>query len=216
MDFASQIVTIAAVVVGALTTYVVTALNDRSRHKREVARQWVDRKLQLYTGYAGDIKQLVILARQITALHGLHDAAPGVDEGKALALLDEAETRRSLTYEAVRMLGDTQTIRATGELNDAVHRLEWLARGKLDADPDTWETCWQLYTEAANTFHESVRRELGVPGAFLPRLVDRGAGPRPTLPIADRPQPVDPSRTEEAEQGGAGVDGSDQRGTKPR
>ncbi|MFF5206000.1 hypothetical protein [Streptosporangium sp. NPDC000396] len=182
MDFASQIATIAAVVIGALTTYAVTALNDRSRYRREVARHWVDRKLELYTRYAGDIKQLAILTRQITAQHGLHDAAPGVDGDKAMALLDEAETRRSLTYEAVRMLGDAQTIRVTGELNDAVHRLEWLARGKLDTDPDVWEKCWRLYTNATNAFHENFRRELGVPGQFLPRPLDRGAGPRPTLP----------------------------------
>ncbi|MEV4163767.1 hypothetical protein [Nonomuraea dietziae] len=181
MDLASQIATMAAVVIGALTTYVVTTLSDRSRYRREVARHWADRKLELYTRYAGDTKQLAILARQITALHGLHDAAPGVEEGKALALLDEAETNRSVTYEAVRLLGDAQTIRTTRELNDALHRLEWVAREKLDANPDVWEQCWQMYVAASNAFHESVRRELSVPGRFLPRNVYRGAGPRPTL-----------------------------------
>ncbi len=169
MSFTSQILTIAAVVVGALTTYVVTAMNDRARYQREIARQWSDRKLENYIRYASDIKSLVILTRQITALHGLHDAAPGIDESLAMSLLDEAEVRRSTSYEAVRLLGDAKTIHTTRMLNDAAHRLEWIARGQLRTDAGGWERSWQLYTEAADAFHQSVRRELGVPGQFLPR-----------------------------------------------
>ena len=169
MNFGSQIVTIAAVVIGALTSYIVTALSDRARYRRELTRQWMDRKLENYIRYASDVKNLAIVVRQITALHGLHESAPGIDENKALALLDEAEVRRSTSYEAVRILGDAGTIRTTQELNEAAHVLEKIARGRIDADSVVWEQSWQSYMEATNAFHQSLRRELGVPGQFLPR-----------------------------------------------
>jgi len=73
----------------------------------------MDRKLENYTHYVSDVKNLAIVARQITALHGLHESAPGIDENKALGLLDEAEVRRSTSYEAARLLGDARTIRTT-------------------------------------------------------------------------------------------------------
>lgn len=167
--------------VGALTSYAVTALSDRARYKREVARGWVDRKLESYTRYANDVKNLVIVTRQITALRGLHDAAPGMDEAKAMALLDEAEVRRSTSYEAVKLLGDANTIHATRTLNDAAHRLEWIARGQLEADSDGWERSWLLYMDAADAFRQSVREELDVPG----RLLSRGGWVRPSLPGKD-------------------------------
>ena len=188
MSLVSQIVAIAAVIVGALTTYIITALNDRARYHREIARQWSDRKLENYIRYASDIKSLIILTRQITALHGLHEAAPGIDEGRAITLLDEAEVQRSTSYEAVRLLGDAKTIHATRALNDAVHRLEWIARGQLQADSEGWEKSWKLYTEAANAFHQSVRQELGVPGQFLPRSEASRAWLPPSLPTND-PRP---------------------------
>ena len=169
MNFGSPIVTIAAVVAGALTSYIVTALSDSARYRRELARHWIDLKLENYTHYGNDVKNLAIVTRQITALHGLHEAAPGIDEDKALALLDEAEVRRSTSYEAARILGDARTIRTTQELNDAAHVLEKIARQRMDADSVVWENSWRSYMAATNAFHESLRRELGVPGQFLPR-----------------------------------------------
>src|SRR6266567_7812130 len=94
MNFANQIVTLAAVVTGALTTYLVTALGDRARDRRETVRQWVDRKLANYTSYTNDVKNLVTVARQLAALNSLHDAAPGIAEDRAQSMLDEAEVRQ--------------------------------------------------------------------------------------------------------------------------
>jgi hypothetical protein len=167
MNLGTQIITIAAVIAGALTSYLVTTLGDRSRYRREVAREWVDRKLESYTRYATDIKSLVIVTRQITALHGLHDAAPGIAEEKAMTLLDEAEVRRSTSYEAVKLLGDAETLRATRALNDAAHTLEWIARGQLSSDSGGWDRSWHFYLDASDRFRQCVRRELNVPGDFL-------------------------------------------------
>ncbi len=169
MNFANQIVTIAAVVIGALTTYAVTGLSDRARYRRELARQWADRKLENYMRYASDVKSLVIITRQIAALHGLHEAAPGINEQDAMALLDEAEVRRSTSYEAVRLLGDAMTVRVIRVLNDSVHELEGIARGWLEADSGRWAQSWEAYMKAADAFFRSVRQELAVPGQFQPR-----------------------------------------------
>ncbi len=184
MNFGNQIVTIAAVVIGALTTYLVTALGDRARERREMGRQWVDRKLANYASYTNDVKNLVTVARQLAALNSLHDAAPGIAEDRAQSMLDEAEVRRSASYENVKLLADASTLRATRALNDAVHRLEWIAAGRFEqAGADDWSQSWQLYQEAADEFRGSVRRELGVPGELLPH----GAWVRPSLPA-----PADP------------------------
>lgn len=182
MNLLSQIITIAAVIAGAGTTYLVTALGDRAKEQREVARQWVDRKLQAYTQYANDVKSLAIVTRQITAERGLHDAAPGLTGRDGIADLNDAEVRRSASYEAVKLLGDASTLRVTRELNDATHRLEWIARSKqVSATPADWERCWELFADAADEFRRSVRAELGIPGAFLPH----GEWVPPSLPPAD-------------------------------
>src|SRR6266568_1962581 len=123
MNFANQIVTLAAVVTGALTTYLVTALGDRARDRRETVRQWVDRKLANYTSYTNDVKNLVTVARQLAAVNGL---------------LDEAEVRRSASYESVKLLADASTLHATRALNDAVHLLPhgaWVRPSLPAADP---------------------------------------------------------------------------------
>jgi len=138
MNFANQIVTLAAVVTGALTTYLVTALGDRARDRRETVRQWVDRKLANYTSYTNDVKNLVTVARQLAAVNGLHDAAPGIAEDRARAMLDEAEVRRSASYESVKLLADASTLHATRALNDAVHLLPhgaWVRPSLPAADP---------------------------------------------------------------------------------
>ena len=192
MNFVNQVVMIVAVVVGASTTYLVTALGDRAKDRREVARQWVDRKLESYTQYANDTKSLAIVARQLAASQKLHDAAPGTAQGQDLpAALAEAEMRRSASYEAVKLLGDASTLRATRELNEAVHRLEWIAGTKLRSSPAQWERSWELYAEATDDFRRSVRAELGIPGSFLPR--GEWAPPsRPTItaPGLERPTPA--------------------------
>ena len=182
MNSVSQIVTIVAVVVGAGMSYLVTALGDRTRDRREVARNWVDRKLDAYTRYADDAKSLAMVARQMAAGLGLHDAAPaaaGIPDLRAA--LSEAELRRSASYEAVKLLGDAGTLRATRELNETVHRLEWIASDKLPATPAQWQLSWQLYAEAAEEFRRNARAELGIPGSLLPR----GDWAEPVLP-ADR------------------------------
>jgi len=169
MNLVNQVITIAAVVIGASTTYLLTALGDRAKDQRAAASRWADRKLECYTRYATDVKNLAIVCRQLTAQQGLHAAAPDIDPDRAVSLLDDAELRRSASYEAVKLLGDAITTRATRMLNDAVHRLEWLARGRFaDAGPADWDRSWLAYLDAADEFRRSVRRDLKVPGEFLP------------------------------------------------
>src|SRR5690242_19361231 len=182
MKYVNQVVTIVAVAVGAATTYLVTALGDRARDRRDVARHWLGRKLEAYTQYAIDAADLAMIARQIGADLGLHDAAPDAAADQDLrAALGEAELRRSASYEAVKMLGDASTLRATRELNEGAHRLEWIAQRKLRPSPAQWERSWQLYAQAAEEFRRCVRAELGIPGSLLPR----GDWAPPSLPADD-------------------------------
>jgi hypothetical protein len=83
-----------------------------------------------------------------------------------------------MSTEMVALLGSKETVSALGELNRAVWRMEWFARGLLDDDDrEGWEEAGRAYRQAANRFHDCARRDLGVPGELRPR--DLEPSPRP-------------------------------------
>jgi hypothetical protein len=60
-------------------------------------------------------------------------------------------------------VGSADVISALRLLNQAVWKLEWFARGKIDnRDTETWVLAGRAYRDAINAFQESVRRDLKV------------------------------------------------------
>lgn len=169
-----------AVVVGALTTFAATAFVDRLRFRRDQVRYWADKKLAAYVEYLDAVKSMNRISRRIVAGRGIDKRAAALKGDDALALLTEAEARRAGASEMVALIGAADVVAVVRLLNREVWRLEWIARGLLDADEDSWETCNQEYVRALNAVHENVRRELRVPGTYLPREV--GAPWVPELP----------------------------------
>jgi hypothetical protein len=170
MDVAGQIFTLSGVAVGALSSYLVTSLNERARSIREVAKRWEARKFETYAAYVSDVKQQVVVANRTSATLGLHYrvTSPLMPE-EGLPLLAELATRRTVSSERA-LLASEETLVAIRHLNDATWQMECFARSVIeDATTSGWEQAFRAYHEALDAFHRCARAELGVPG----RLVDR-------------------------------------------
>lgn len=178
-----QFFTLAGVAVGVVSSYLVSTLTERTRHRWEVASDWRGKKLEAYARYVSDVKHVATLAQRIAAGVGLDDRPQALTRKDGLPLLASAETTRSVSTEMVALLGSEETISALSDLNRAVWRLEWFARGLRDENREGWEEDMRAYKQAINVFHECARRDLDVPGAYLPR--EPGPSPRPHVVAED-------------------------------
>ena len=181
MAIEAQVFTLAGVALGALTSYMVSFLGERTRSQRETAKRWEERKFDSFCAYINDVKAMSVIARRITASLGIHDLSPDeLSQDEGLPLLTEAENSRTASMEQLRLLADAETISAGHRLNQAVWRLEWFAGGRIaDASPERWQQAMRAFIEAFDAFHLCARRELGVPGRQLVRTPE--PPPRPDV-----------------------------------
>lgn len=162
-----QISALIGVLVGAVASYMVTALAERTRWRRQTAARWDERRLVAYADYAQAIKAIVTLTHRLAAFRGLNpDAKPLAPSETGLALLEEAEERRSACLEAVRLLTDSDTLTAVRELNHCVWHLVALS-GNEDAEPSDWAAAFTKYRRARDEFHRHARRSLGIAGVAV-------------------------------------------------
>jgi hypothetical protein len=178
----AQIFTLIGVALGALSSYLVTSLNERSRYRRDVATRLQERKFDAYAEYLGDVRQMVAVANRVAASLGLHNRTTlPVSQLEGLPILAELATRRTASSERARLLAGEETVTALHGLNDAAWGLELIARGVVtDVSAQTWEEAMQTYLSALNAFHYNARHELGVPG----RALDRPVASAPAIPLA--------------------------------
>jgi hypothetical protein len=120
------------VIIGAGLSYLFTTLGEHRRERWALGREWRERKLQAYGRYLGDVKRMRDLAQRIAAHVGLDDQAFPLPREQGIDQLAEANMARSSSYETVALLGAPDVVEAARELNRAVWRLDWLARGLLD------------------------------------------------------------------------------------
>jgi hypothetical protein len=80
---------------------------------------------------------------------------------------------RSNSFEAINLIAGNEVILAGRQLNLAVWRMEWFARGFLDdSDREGWAIAFRNYFDAVYRFHESARLDLGIDGGFSPRSAE--------------------------------------------
>ena len=168
---ATQVFTLAGVALGALASFLAATVSERARHRREIAQAWEGRKYDCYAEYVHEVKAMSVVARRMAAAAGLTErSGDRLDLHAGASLLTDAEVRRSIASEKLRLLSDVQTITAAERLGEAAWQLEWLARGKIpDASPGQWSKADEAFARAFDAFHQCARRELGVPGRSLPR-----------------------------------------------
>lgn len=97
MATAAQIFTLSGVALGALLSYLVTSLNERSRHGRDVAMRLQERRFDAYAEYLSDVRQLVAVANRIAASLSLHNRTtlPPLSQEEGLPVLAELTTTQN-------------------------------------------------------------------------------------------------------------------------
>jgi hypothetical protein len=127
-----QLVTIAAVLLGALTTRLTTYIMERSRNKYALLTRWDDRKIDAYEGYVDRVRASIFLAVQ------LYEPKEGIrqsekPEGELLEELLDASRLRGRAFERVMPLGGDDVVEAGHQLNTAGLAIDWQAEGKTRA-----------------------------------------------------------------------------------
>ncbi|MGP3775908.1 hypothetical protein ACTWJ8_34300 [Streptomyces sp. SDT5-1] len=150
----AQIVTLAGVLIGALTSFLATTVAERTRHRRAMATRWDERKLTTYIEYAACVKEISSTAKRA------RQAADDSDERREhLAAMEAAELRRSVLFETLVLLASPAAIRSAHEVNRVLWQEENSARAGAAAVDEPGHTLIDLI----NRYHEQARADLGVP-----------------------------------------------------
>ncbi|GHG83801.1 hypothetical protein [Streptomyces griseocarneus] len=149
----TQIVTLAGVLIGALTSYLSTAVAERARHRRGMATRWDERKLNTYIEYASCVKEVYGAAKRARrATEGTEDRM------QLLAEMAEAEQRRSILFETLVLLTAPAAIKAAHAVNLCLWQEQTAAKNQ-DATPVAEGDLEALM----NIYHEQARTDLGIP-----------------------------------------------------
>lgn len=176
-----QLPALAGVVVGALATYMTTALRERARWRRERAARWDEARMRAYADYGDAVKKVTHLASRIAAGRGMpHSVESVVPDADALNALETADGERARTWERVLLLGAPETVAAARSWHQAVWRLGWFAKGRI-TDADQWDPAITETEVARDRFYDCARRDLGVTGQAV------ATPPWPPKWIADLP-----------------------------
>ncbi|MFD3502564.1 hypothetical protein [Streptomyces sp. NPDC058678] len=116
-----QLSTLIAVTLGAVLSFLVGTLNERTRWRREQGARWDGLLLQAYSDYGQAVKECVVAYQRLAAHQGLtQDPTPLEPTDDALEQAAKAESRRSAMTEPLRLLADPATAAAVRKLNEAV------------------------------------------------------------------------------------------------
>ncbi|AWE52649.1 hypothetical protein DC008_25085 [Streptomyces nigra] len=147
----SQIWTLTGVLIGALTSYFSVMLTERSKHRREMAIRWDQRKLDTYIEYAACVKEVADFARRS---HRVEEGSRA--HGELVAAMEASERRRSAQFEGLVLLAAPPVIEAAHEVNLTVRQMLERVRGH-EPPRESYG-----FTGRLNAYHERVREDLGI------------------------------------------------------
>ncbi|WP_435204997.1 hypothetical protein [Micromonospora sp. bgisy143] len=160
-----QLPALLGVLVGTGGTILATLIADRSRWQRQQAARWDERRLQAYVEFANAVKEVHTYALRIANLNALRH---GVDREHALARMEEADIRRTKTWESVLLLGDATSITAAREWRAAVTDIARYARGVTSAGFELAAGLGHA-NETRDRFYQAARASLGIRGSAVPQ-----------------------------------------------
>lgn len=156
------LITIAAVAVGSLGTYLATQGIERARWQREHAARWDERKLAVYTEYAASVKMAIIRSRSILGGLGLSPTLTPMSREEGLPLLALEENSRSERLESVMMVGGPDIIEAARRWHGISWRFQhWAMEPEATTLQDV-EREYESAQAAREAFYEAARHELGL------------------------------------------------------
>ncbi|MFI8457647.1 hypothetical protein [Kitasatospora sp. NPDC085464] len=165
MDTAAQLVTIAAVVLGALTTYATNALMERSRRRDGLRVRWDEKKLDAYAEYVGQVRTTLHAAIMLYEVREDLRRMPRAEHELLMDLTDAGGTQ-AMTFERVMLLAGADVIEAAHAVQEAAAAIGWHARGLVEGTLEEWRALHTSAFKAINRFHEAARADLGVGGRF--------------------------------------------------
>ncbi|MFI6938573.1 hypothetical protein ACIBI4_04825 [Streptomyces sp. NPDC050418] len=168
MSLAAQVLPLVGVAVGAVVSLAVSAINERTRWRRQQSVRWDERRLNAYAEYAHAVKELSSHYKALAIARGLTSGYTPLEEtDDLLRELTAAEVRRSALAETLWLLGDVDSNTAAVKLNHALWHLEWLARGVPTAGVATWDEAYLEFRQARQDFVQAARTDLGVRGGRI-------------------------------------------------
>ncbi|WP_328914631.1 MULTISPECIES: hypothetical protein [unclassified Streptomyces] len=164
LDTHEQLLTIVAVLLGALTTYATNYWTERQRIRRELLTRWDTKKLESYENYIDRVRAAVYLAVE------LYEHREGIrlsddPESRQRADLSEATHLRGRAFERIMLLAGDEVVEAAHALNVTTLEVDWQATGKTVGTLDDWRARNRAVFAAINAFHETARVDLGVSGS---------------------------------------------------
>jgi hypothetical protein len=147
----SQILTLVGVLVGALTSYLSVTMTERSKHRREMATRWDQRKLDAYIEFAACVKEVADVSRRSRLVDEGSDA-----HKQFISAMEEGERKRSALFEGLVLLAAPQVIEAAHAVNITLWQM--LERARRHEPPQVRGDL----TERLNAYHERAREDLGI------------------------------------------------------
>ena len=155
-----QLPTLLGVLVGSAATYVVTAVQERHRWRRQQAVRWDERRIAAYTDYARAVKKVISIAVRLAAQRGVYEDDFWFSGEVSESDLIDAEEERTTTWESVLMLGDDAVVAAGREWHQLTYRIMRLAIGQ--SSDMTWGDAVRAIGQARGRFYAAARTDLGV------------------------------------------------------
>jgi hypothetical protein len=168
-DFLGQLPALLGVVLGAVGAIGATTLSDRLRWRRDQATRWDERRLDAYITFAGTLKEIHALAFRLVAAHRPGSKAQPIDRETGLALMAQANVRRTADWESVLLLGDAATVTAARQWREAVVTVELLARAER-WDAAAWEPAVDGADRTRDQFYLVARQSLGIGSGSVEQL----------------------------------------------
>ncbi|MFF1906835.1 hypothetical protein [Kitasatospora sp. NPDC058218] len=165
MDTITQLVTIAAVVLGGLTTYLTNSLMERSRRKDGLRLRWDEKKLDAYADYVGQVRTTIHISVLLYEVREEIRQMPRTEHELSMELT-EAGGDQAKAFERVMLLAGDEVIEAAHAIQETLAAIGWQARGMVDGTLADWRALHTEAFKAINRFHEAARADLGVGGRF--------------------------------------------------
>jgi hypothetical protein len=165
MEWASQLVTLGAVLLGGAAGYLTNYLTERGRFRQSLLTRWDAPKLDAYVEYVAQVRGCIYAA---VLLYEVETGMRNTGQTRAALMqnLVDAEGKRALAFERVMLLAGDSVIRAAHLVNRTEIEIDWRARGLTTGPVDEWRSLHSSAFAAINKFHESARADLGVRGSF--------------------------------------------------
>ncbi|MEU1345625.1 hypothetical protein [Streptomyces sp. NPDC005795] len=151
---ATQIFTLAGVLIGALTSYFATTVAERARFRREMVTRWDARKLDTYIEYLTCIKEI-----QRAAMAAGRARDQGMDATDALNEMEESENKRSILFETFVLLSNEKAATAAHAVNQRTWELLSATRAPSSGVAELRPI---PLVEALNVLHKEARSDLTI------------------------------------------------------